>query len=111
MAADKFDVYSVGLIVVRCLFPSLTSRVDMESFIGVDLRRAGGFERFLDGAARGIAGTPGRSQSDAKLLDSDPTLAPLRSLLCSMLAPNPTNRANVKSCVESRLMQKVLATI
>jgi serine/threonine protein kinase len=111
MAADKFDVYSVGLIVLRCLFPSLTARNDMEAFIREDLQRVGGFERFLSAAAAGRAGTPGGSQSDAQVLDSEPRLAPLRSLLCSMLATKASNRANVKSCVDSRLIRKVMATL
>lgn len=96
MAAKKYDVYSVGLIVLRCLWPSLTSRREMTSFVTEDLRRAGSFERFLSAAAAGNAGVPGGSRSDAEVLDSTPQLAPLRSLLCTMLEVDPSNRADCK---------------
>jgi Protein kinase domain len=96
MAAKKYDVYSVGLIVLRCLWPSLTSRLEMQTFVTEDLRQWGSFERFLNAAADGSAGIPGGSQSDARVLDSEPSLAPLRSLLCTMLEVDPGSRADGK---------------
>lgn len=94
MAANRFDVYSVGLITLRCLFPSLTSRRDMERFVAGDLQKSKSFDSFINLAIAGRMGTPGGTQAEAKILDSEPRLQALRSLLSVMLTVKPSDRAD-----------------
>lgn len=93
-AAKTYDVYSVGLIVLRCLWPSLTTRREMAAFVKKDLLKYGTFDRFLTAASSGQAGTAGGTRADAMVLDREKQLAPLRSLLSTMLEVNPRDRAD-----------------
>lgn len=94
MAANKYDVYSVGLIVLRCLFPSLTSSENMEQFVRDELRSHDSFENFLDAVSRGRAGKSTGVGAEALLFDSESELEPLRSLLCAMLETKASSRAD-----------------
>ncbi|KAI0566481.1 Protein kinase [Gracilaria domingensis] len=102
--AYRFDVYSIGLIVLRCAVPSLTEASAMSDFVTNVL----GTCRFsLERACSAVLN--GRlSASSALRQELEQLLSPvnedLYAVLVTMLTEDPSSRADVGDCLRSRLL-------
>lgn len=100
--ALRFDVYSIGLIALRCALPSLTDSSAMQDFVDNILRESGfSFER----ACSAVVG--GRTQASQALQNDFTTLSgaayeDMYACFATLLADNPDSRADVDDCLRNR---------
>lgn len=97
--ADRFDVYSVGLIVLRAALPSLTDERRMASFVDqVLIPSRHSLPLAKDKILSGSTSATVDLRQDFAALDSELN-GDLYSVLCTLLAPRPEDRNTAKSAL------------
>lgn len=103
--AYKFDVYSIGLIALRCALPSLTDSLAMQNFVQNVLRKADfSFLRVCSAVVSGRIQTSQAVKNDFILLSS-PGYEDMYACFSAMLTQDPTRRADVRDCLENRFVR------
>ncbi|CAN8076884.1 unnamed protein product [Agarophyton chilense] len=103
--AYRFDVYSVGLIVLRCALPSLTEAAALSNFVFDILSKYSfSFERACYAISNGRLATSRSLLQDIQELMS-PTNEDLYAILAIMLTENPSSRADVDDCLSCMLLR------
>lgn len=103
--AYRFDVYSIGLIALRCALPSLTESTAMNKFVEENLSES---DFCLQRTCSGLLS--GRLQSSPSLLRdiealTGPEYEDMYALFATVLTTNPSDRADVSDCLRSRFVQ------
>lgn len=105
--AYRFDVYSIGLIVLRCALPSLTEASALSEFVTNILNKYNfSFERSCINVLNGRAKASASLQRDFEALSSSQN-DDLYAVLAVMLTEDPKDRADVDDCLSSRLLRSV----
>lgn len=107
--AYRFDVYSIGLIALRCALPSITERVEVERFVENMLAACDfSFERTCAAIASGRIQASPSLRNDILALN-EPAYEDMYATFATMLAENPKDRAEVSDCLQSRFLMGSLA--
>lgn len=102
--AYRFDVYSIGLIALRCALPSLTEASSMENFVENVLSKSGfSFERVCSAIVNGRAKVSQDVKNDFDTLSS-PGCEDIYACFAAMLTQDPEKRANVRDCLANRFV-------
>lgn len=102
--ALAFDVYSVGLIALRCALPSLSDERAMAAFVEGALARCKScLLRVCAGVEEGFVEVGQPLRADLLALGS-PANEDLLALLTTMLAQAPENRTDVETASNSRFL-------
>lgn len=103
--ADRFDLYSVGLIVLRAALPSLTDAKTMEDFVGNVLsKNKYCFERCVNSIVSGTAESISpKLRQEIVQLDHEKN-SDLFSILASLLTAQPEDRTTVDSALSCRFL-------
>lgn len=102
--ALAFDVYSVGLIGLRCALPSLSDERSMATFVSdVLARNKSNLLRVCEGVEQGYVNVSPNLRSDLLALNL-PRNEDLLVLLSTMLAQAPEDRTDVRTASNSRFI-------
>lgn len=102
----RFDVYSIGLIALRCALPSLTEKRDMEGFVENILKACDfSFERTCNSILGGSVSVSASLRNDISAL-SGPEYEDMYALFATILDPDPNTRADVADCLRSRFVRR-----
>ncbi len=103
--ADRFDMYSVGLIVLRAALPSLTDSKTMEQFVeGVLARNKYCFQRCVGNIVSDGGDEVASSLRQEMMQLDDERNSDLFSVLASLLTTRPEDRATVDSALRCRFL-------
>lgn len=109
--AYRFDVYSIGLIALRCALPSITEKTEMEKFVQNMLAACDfSFERTCAAIVSGRIQASPSLQSDVSTL-TGPACEDMYAIFATMLAKNPKDRAGVSDCLRSRFVRGSLGSL
>lgn len=101
----RFDVYSIGLITMRCMLPSLTEKNNMDRFVADVLNRSkNSFTLMYSAVSSGRIPVSSDLKSDIDALGS-PKYEAAYALLASILTPDPKDRAKVTDILNSRFLR------
>lgn len=107
--AYRFDVYSIGLIALRCALPSITERLEIEKFVQNMLAVCDfSFERTCAAIISGKIRASPSLKNDISAL-TGPAYEDMYAMFVTMLAENPKDRAEVSDCLQSRFLRGSLA--
>lgn len=106
--ALRFDVYSIGLIALRCALPSLTNESAMASFVENCLSKCGfSFSRTCASITSGRIPVSSDLKADINAI-SDSTYDDMYAAFATMLTNTPEDRAEVSDCLNSRFLRSTL---
>lgn len=105
--ANRFDLYSVGLIVLRAALPSLTDAKTMENFVeGVLARNKYSIEQCVESIVsdgNGVLGISSQTRHEIMQLDAERN-TDLFSVLASLLTSRPEDRTTVDAALRCRFL-------
>lgn len=106
--AYRFDIYSIGLITLRCALPSLLEKRQMSNFVENYMSK---FNYSLVRTTAAILSkrieVPQPLLFDMQALTND-THADLYATLAVMLTESPEQRADIQDCLNSRFLRRFL---
>eukprot|EP00177_Eucheuma_denticulatum_P001784 GFKZ01003196.1.p1 GENE.GFKZ01003196.1~~GFKZ01003196.1.p1 ORF type:complete len:361 (+),score=48.99 GFKZ01003196.1:661-1743(+) len=104
--AYRFDVYSIGLIALRCALPSLTEKRAMNAFVENILKACDfSFQRTCNNILAGSVSASPSLKNDVSAL-SGPEYEDMYALFATILDPDPNTRADVADCLRSRFVRR-----
>lgn len=99
----------MGLIALRCALPSLTDSNEMNRFVENALAENDfSFQKTCSAIINGRSNVAPRVKSDFEALDSS-KYDDMYALFATVLATDPSVRAEVSDCLRSRFLRQSLA--
>ena len=110
-AADRFDIYCVGLIGLRVLVPSLSAQSSMEQFIEKVVRKNGhDIPRVCAAVRSGFGDVHSILQNEITVL-TNPENRDIFDVLKSMIREKPKDRQGVLECLQDSFFDVMHAKV